>query len=421
MDATGAAIALIALFFLIVPVFAFERRPKFLLILGVALSLRVAFVLFNTYVSTRVTDDFEGMAANSVMYGWSGMFEALGPNSALYKSFCTAVYLVFGRNPLLLQFINVALSIYTILIAIRLTDRLTQRKFAEIVGWTLTLFPISIIFSSVILREAFVVFPAMLGISIWAAALKENNVLKHALALGCFFVAFAFHYGCLAFIIAWAMLPAIYQFMKQKNLAMRIFMAAGLGTASLSIVVLLYFTGVIDALMPKGELSSITAEGIGDKLQHASRDRAAYLSSMTVTSPASLVWQLPIRMVFLNFTPFPWMVTAVVDVVGLLDAFFYITLFYIIFTTRRFIITRPLYIALLGCYITCIAMFSIGTSNYGTAMRHRAKFMPILVIVAAAGLHHRREFLGYRHAGNLGRFPGRRPPPLRRMSLRNAR
>lgn len=372
------------------------RYPQLRLPLAIATAARLIFVVYNTHLNTLSVDAFEARANYASSFGWDQIGIDFGPNAKLYRFFCTVVYLIIGRNPIVLQGINVFLTLWSIILAARVTGTLGGPRAERIVAWLISLLPTSIIFSTVILREAVVIFPIVLGIYFWSRALRRFGPIYHLLTLLCFLVAFAFHYGCVALLFAWAIMPVVAQFRARQNLGARLGLAIASGVVSAGFVAVLYFSGVVDALMPKADLAELSAESLGEGLQTAARSRAAYLENLTISSPLDVLWQLPIRMVYFLLTPFPWMWSAFVDAFGVLDLSVYLVMLVICYRGRRVWMNSRELSSILLCFVTCVAVFSFGTSNYGTAIRHRAKFMPMLAIVAVVTWTRRQQEFAYR-------------------------
>lgn len=95
-----------------------------------------------------------------------------------------------------------------------------------------------------------------------------------------------------------------------------------------------------------------------------------------------VLWQTPIRLLYFLFTLYPWWVRQPIDIIGAMDVLLYVWL--VIFAwkcrrdTRHNTGTMMMMLLLVG-----LSTFAIVTSNYGTALPHRAKFAPYLTILAA--------------------------------------
>lgn len=138
----------------------------------------------------------------------------------------------------------------------------------------------------------------------------------------------------------------------------------------------------------------LDVESISNIGEMSAAGRAAYLSGVSFSNPILTLLFLPIRMLYFLYTPFLWMISSAIDIVGLFDAILYIWVSIPMWkqikeirrkrnnktSDDRFIFL--LFITL----IVIIAMFAAVTSNYGTAIRHRCKLFPIFLLIALTKL-----------------------------------
>ena len=134
-------------------------------------------------------------------------------------------------------------------------------------------------------------------------------------------------------------------------------------------------------------------EGLAHHQEVAARDRAVYLQGMKMYTMFDVFWQTPIRVIYFLFTPFPWMIKQFIDLFGLVDALLYVWLVVCLWKLRRFVFQNS-NAKVLGLFILAgITVFAIATSNYGTALRHRAKFAPLLIALATPVLLRTKVYL----------------------------
>jgi hypothetical protein len=124
-------------------------------------------------------------------------------------------------------------------------------------------------------------------------------------------------------------------------------------------------------------------------------DQAIYLNTGGAAYPD---WLLPNeyfdflsltfpRIIYFFFSPFPWDVRKLNQLLGLIDSFIYMYLIYQIykgFILRRSVLKLNKFFVILGILFI---VYSWGVSNYGTGLRHRAKFAPVLVALASSGFY----------------------------------
>ena len=118
---------------------------------------------------------------------------------------------------------------------------------------------------------------------------------------------------------------------------------------------------------------------LGDRQDGISLGRAVYLSDLRANSPAELVWQSPIRLTYFLFAPFPWMVAEVSDIFGLVDSALFFYLVARVVRRRKGLPDRPATVLALGVFAAMAVVVALGVSNYGTALRHRNKMLPLLL------------------------------------------
>lgn len=161
----------------------------------------------------------------------------------------------------------------------------------------------------------------------------------------------------------------------------------------LVVLVLVFFClatlrGQLLAKLPSDISLLASPEYLGERTAVTARDRAAYLPGLTPQSIVDLFIQTPLRVIYFLYTPFPWMVSNMSDVAGLLDA-----LLYSVFTIYgikgvRSLAKRDKVIAAAIVMVAFIflVIFAWGTSNYGTALRHRQKLVWLLISIASIGI-----------------------------------
>ena len=100
-----------------------------------------------------------------------------------------------------------------------------------------------------------------------------------------------------------------------------------------------------------------------------------------------LAWNLPLRVFFFLGSPFFWMVSQFRDVLGLLDALVYLYMASRITLdiVRRRLLKIDVYLSVALVSAAIMVLFALGTSNYGTAFRHRAKTFPWLLLLYLYG------------------------------------
>ena len=92
---------------------------------------------------------------------------------------------------------------------------------------------------------------------------------------------------------------------------------------------------------------------------------------------------MPIKTIYFIFSPFPWDIKKPSHLMGVFDGFLHILLVYCIFLNRKAIWADPALRIILLILLTYLLVYGVAVGNFGTGIRHRAKFVFIFVLLAA--------------------------------------
>jgi hypothetical protein len=103
-----------------------------------------------------------------------------------------------------------------------------------------------------------------------------------------------------------------------------------------------------------------------------------------INSYNELIYKIPLRALYFLVSPLPSLeVKKLKHAIGYFDALLYLILIYLIFQNRKQIMSDPALKIILIILLAYFVVFGIGTSNFGTAIRHRSKFVIELILLAA--------------------------------------
>ena len=77
------------------------------------------------------------------------------------------------------------------------------------------------------------------------------------------------------------------------------------------------------------------------RTQMSTRGTAAWPKWTIANQPSELIYKTPVRAVYFLFSPFPWNLKSTNHLIGMLDAFLYMYLFYLILKNRKVIWKDP--------------------------------------------------------------------------------
>lgn len=353
-------------------------------VLLVAFLLRTGLALTHTYIfplpdSQADAIMFERVGWEWAKDGWSSVIENFTTGSFLYSWIIAVLYTLTDRSPLMIQGINVVIGMLNVYWIWLITHRVSygNRRAATQAAWLAALWPTLNLYSALIMREAFITFFLLIGVYL-TLLWWERGQLRHFLgAVVSFTISMVFHTGMLLLLVGLmgaVVFRSLNALFKNKGLS---FVRNNIALGVLVVLGIFVITTSIGL-----EKLGLLSEGLGKHQEIAARDRAAYLENVVVQTPADLLWVTPIRVVYFLFAPFPWMVRALVDVIGLIDALLYLWLAYLIMLRWKLIFKNNKLLLITTLLGLIIAAFALGTSNYGTAIRHRAKVAPLIIITA---------------------------------------
>jgi hypothetical protein len=286
----------------------------------------------------------------------------------------------------MIQSINVLLGTLIILNTWRLAKELGgDDRTCLSVAWIVTLFPSMIFFSASLLREAAVTYPltlAAVALTRWYAQRRPEQLIGAFAAL---LVSMAFHSGGAAVLLFAGLWLSGSWLREALTLRFRNFgrntLALVLGLAVVGVVLtsgfgMQKFNGLEG--LETGDMAAL-----GERQDGFSHGRAAYLGDLRADSPTDLIWQAPIRLTYFLFAPFPWMLSEVSDLFGVIDSGLFFLLVARVVRRRKALVDRPANMLVLGVFAAMAFVFALGVSNYGTALRHRNKMLPLLLAAAA--------------------------------------
>ena len=379
-----ASLALVTL----LTMFLALRYPSISKILYVALIIRLFILLIGHYIaplpdSTADAQSFEGGAWDYAREGFLSIFDYYrGPDPYFISFFISIPYSIFGRSILMAQSISLLFGMGSILLGWLLAKKLWNNRVANTAGWTIALFPSLALYSVLIMREVYICFfllLALYGIMDWIRTDKLKSII---LAIVGFIGATFFHGGMFVGLIAFVAIVSISSLKRliksliniRINLKVLIFLALAISSSvlyqskSISIPYLSRATN-IDSILQKTFLST--------------KGTASWPKWTIATTPTELLYKGPIRSIYFLFSPFPWDVKETKHLIGLFDASLYIFLTFLILKNLKAIWRDPVLRVILIILVCYIFVFGIGVGNFGTGIRHRAKFTIMFILLAA--------------------------------------
>ena len=324
-------------------------------------------------------------------YEWSknGFFGAIkhfpGPRFNFISWLIAIPYSLFGRSLLLAQSMSLFFGMSSIFLSCILLKKISGLQTAKIIGWILALFPSLVLYSVLTLREVYAVFfllIALFGILHWT----NNGNLKSILLTMFGFIGATFFHGAL--IVGGIFFIFLVFLSNFKILIKNIFINK---TVNIKKFIFLFGVLIIFYIFPPTSIYVPKLQYLGNLdfnliLSVSSMKvigEAAYPNWLIMDSISELFYKGPIRMIYFLFSPFPWDISKSEHIIGLIDGLFYMFISYFVITNIKEIWRNRFLRIIFFILIFYVFIFGIGVGNFGTNVRHRSKFIILLLVLIA--------------------------------------
>lgn len=368
-------------------------RADLLKILLVAFYVRLIAALVHRFVIPLPDSGTDALAYTTLALQWSsqGLSAAIsnypGVGSYFYAWLMSIVTATFGGGPFLFQLCNVIVGVGCVYKATMLASEVWGRKLAIYAGWGVALYPTLIQYSAIPLREPYVAFFLLQGLSssvLWRA----EGDFRHFLFATCSFIFGGLFHAALFFApvmlaghaILVGMVPNLKSFLRGRLrirwVSLTVF-SIGCFSIFLSSDVVLPKFGSIEQMLSLEELSSRFSYQQGKELA-----LAKYGDWQVPSSDFDFFWITPMKMIYFMASPFPWDIKSSWQVIGLLDSSAFWLMWLALLADRKNFSLQSNQFLVLFIVLGIMFLFSVGTGNFGTAIRHRSKFVAVIILLS---------------------------------------
>lgn len=385
-------------FFLSVTCRVTNRAVRFILVL--ALSIRVITALFGYYVIELPdsSDDairFQQTAFRLAELPWGELLLNPITGAYAYSWLLSIILKVTGGGLLTMISTNVLFGSLIVYYVAQIARELAGIKAALSAAAFIALWPTLILYSAITMREAIIVLLLVAGVYYIVTGFQRRSVTFVTLGWLLCFLTVILHTAMLvpfgiisaAVLIARAGVripPSPTQNGRWFSFSTR---AVILGLTLIAMVIVFSTGAGLEKIATYASSSDGLFDALGNQQVYGARSRAAYLVGMSAHTPTEALAHLPVRLIYFILSPFPWNVTSAGDLVAMLDALMFgafMCLLILQFTKRQFSAPTAL-MAIVA--IATISVLASATSNYGTALRHRSKMIPIVVAIVCVNRH----------------------------------
>lgn len=297
-----------------------------------------------------------------------------------YSFFLSIIYGVFGFIPMLAQFINVFISLFSVILIYKIVMEVFENESIATLASILILFyPSFIAFTSFILRDALMMFLMVSLLFVFVRLYKGNSRIRNVF----FFLIILALIGALrnqnlylysVFFLSFV----LYLILKSSRpkwmkITILFFLISGL-VAFLSFNQEMFFS----VLTYPFRAQPLRVEG-----------GSAYLTEMQYDSLLNTLIALPIRFIYFTYGPFLWLVYSPSMVLSAVEGMIILVstwLTWHYFRRKKLVINHKLQVLLISFCITGLMANAMVDSNFGTAVRHRVDYVIFLLIFASASL-----------------------------------
>jgi hypothetical protein len=380
----AAWLALYATFALPAMFLSFRRNPRLILAIWLTLIAHHAIAIINAYFGPvfGASDDAEGFHLVASAIAATGDF-TLSLGSRFYSTMLAVAYSLCGSSHFLGEETSILAYSLSTVVLVRLMDLLKIERHRIACVLVYGLLPSAILYRSITVRESWEMLFFMS--SVYGMLRFRTTARPGALLLGAasaLLMGFL-HNGLMMFAVLLIPYALVARLGIRSSLSLQRLLGLGL-----TAVVMAGLTGAVLTGRFKTESMEHVAEG--KALDYAAKyrknsavdARAAYDAKLDTDSPAAFAASLPLVYFSYMMSPMPWKISTGLDVYGALDAWLRVLLLaFAIRAWRSPAAKASSYMVgfLISLYFMMSLLFSLGTINYGTALRHH--IVPLWIIV----------------------------------------
>ena len=369
----------------------FRRDGRLALAGIIVLTAHHLVSFYNAYLGTVIGADLDAASfhryASEILEGIN-VNSLLGPGTWIYVQFLAVFYRVFGPSHFFGEELSVLAVTLSCVIIVRTCNLIGISRFRTGI---LLLFGLSVsglIFLSITLRESWQVLFVLLS-AYWALRVRSRMNGLNIICLLLSAIGLGFLHEGLApyaiFLVIFSLYWGIGTGRAADILWKRVVL---LSAAALLLVVLAASVkqlGGVSAALASGK----ALEYAQDYRLHSVQDaRAAYGVALDASTPLRFAATLPMVVIQYMFAPFPWQISSPLDIEAMLEGGVRLMLLYASWRAWRLSRgeTRSRLGFLFSLFLTMEFLWALGTTNWGTAVRHHILAYGLLVLTGGPGV-----------------------------------
>ena len=303
----------------------------------------------------------------------------------VYSKIVAYIYIIFGPIMRIPVFYNIVSSLLADIFFFKtLLELNISSKHIKLFTIMFMILPWRNVLSMFMIREAFPTFLVVLSVYFFVRWWKYRGEKNFICAIISSIFSMVFHSGLAAIPVVMMMTYILYDPGKCEW-AFNFKTAYKFIAIVLAIAIILIVFG--DVILYKFALAFSSDDGLSEWSNRVINGAGStYLMDFSYSSINDVVLQSPLRMVYFLFSPMPWDWRGAADILAFgIDSSVYLLGVGIAFMKIDYVSNqrRTIINVMICMYVFLVLIFGTGTFDAGTAMRHRAKFTSILLLIDA--------------------------------------
>ena len=360
----------------------FRRNRRLLAAVFITISVHQILSITNAYIITTLEGGRDASSFHQAAVGLAiNQPIPSNFNNQYYTHLLSLVYRLFGPSLFLGQELSILVFILSCVVLIKLLNILKLSHFRVKGILLFGLLPTSIIYNSYTMREVWQTLFFLL-LTYYAIKLRIKTSISTivAIILSGFSLLF-WHNGLAVYGFLWTIVSLVWGLKyNPATFKLRNRLLQHLYSGSIFLVIAVVITaGGIKLSEYSYNASSALLQGQALEYAQAYREgslrtnaRTVYGVKLDISSFSGLLYSVPLVVVNYMFAPFPWQVRTPLDMYAMLEGWFRLLLIYSAILKLRKLSgpDRDIYFYLLMCFFSLEFIWALGTTNWGTALRH---------------------------------------------------
>jgi hypothetical protein len=366
------------------------------------LAMHHVMALINTYLFIIHGADADAVRFHRLAVEWAGNGKlSITVGAEFYQQLLGIFYRIFSSSHLFGEELSIIAFLLSCLIFIKLIHILNLEKYQIGLLLMYGLLPTNLVLGSVTMRESYQILFFMLAVY-WGLRFHLDPI-KGAMIL-CVVSALImgfFHKALILYMLF--LLPVLFLWFPQQvsgspdsrwRFSRKIFIVI---SAMLILIIGILIIGVLSEIQGLEVLSSVfSGKGLKFAVDYRTRlmivqapdARANYGIMLDTSSLGSLIKTTFLVYIYYLFAPFPWQIISWLDVYAFTESLlrFILILFSLMYWYKAEGVKRCLGGLLLIIYFSMTFLWSAGTVNYGTSIRHHMLTNWIIIILGGPGV-----------------------------------